>query len=179
MRRKVGAFLTLVVMICVIGQVDVDAAAKSKTKSWSKGKIDYKATLTISEEPVEKCPIISSQSRHKKGTQTMIGISTSVSTSATASVDVTAGYSAVATLEASLGLSYSQSLTVSTNIEYTLKKEKSGRYRIEVWYPGKVETLKLRVTNNYTNKSSRITKKSKYTPIKKAQYKVLVRYADL
>lgn len=178
MKKK--ALATILVLVLSVGTTTC-VPAKTLTKVKTIGKYTYKAKLTTSENPLRKKPIINSQAYHKKGITTTIGVSESVSTSVTADLRVAAGFDYIATMEVSMGLSVSVSYTVSTNVEYTLKNQKSGKYRIEVWYPGKVEELKLYVKNKGQDDSKYrgpAIKKSKYTPIKNGAYKKLIRYAD-
>lgn len=176
---KRTGIICLLVGICVTincGVVNAQTVSKEKTI----GKYTYHATLTTSAEPLVKKPIYSSQAAHKKGTTTTIGVEEAKTTSTSASVDVTAGFDFIDKLEVKVGLTQSCSYTVSTSVSYTLKNEKSGKYRIEVWYPGKVETLKLKVKPKGAIKYGKTTiKSSKYTPIKNGQYKKLVRYTEL
>ncbi len=175
---KKSGIICLLVMSCIAINCRV-VSAQSITIEKTKGKYTYRATLTTSEEPLTKRPIYSSQAAHKKGTTTTIGVEEAKTTSTSASVDVTAGFDFIDKLEVKLGVTQSCSYTVSTSVSYTLKKERSGKYRIEVWYPGKVETLKLkkRLKDSRTYGNA-IIRTSKYTPIKNGQYKKLVRYAD-
>ena len=176
--KKAGIICLLVAMCVTINYEVVNAQTVSKEKTI--GKYSYHATLSIAEKPLAKKPIYSSQAAHKKGTKTTIGIEEAKTTSTSASVDVTAGFNFIDSLEVKVGLTQSCSYTVSSSVTYSLKKEKSGKYRIEVWYPGRVETLKLKSKLKGSIKYNKtIIKTSKYTPIKNGQYKKLVRYAGL
>lgn len=176
MRKLV--MVCLVVITCIYFNCGI-VYAKTVSTEKNIGKNTYYAQLTTSEQPLIKKPIYSSQAYHKKGTTTTIGVEEAKTTSTSASVDVTAGFDFIDKLEVKVGVTQSCSYTVSTSVAYTLKKQQSGKYRIEVWYPGKVENLTLRVKPKGGNKYVKVTtKKSKFTPIKNGQYKKLVKYAN-
>lgn len=153
------AVLSLLVVMCIginCGTVYAQTVSKEKTI----GNKVYYASLTTSEEPMAKKPIYATQAAHKKGIKTTIGVDEAKTTSVSASVDVTAGFNFIDTLQVKLGVTQSCSYTVTAKVSYELNKQKSGKYRIEVWYPGKVETLKLKWKEKGTTKYYKTITKS-------------------
>ena len=149
--------------------------AKTATRQWIADGGVYTATITTS-DTISRCvPITESQAQHKRGTSTTIGISKTKGTKMTSSVDVTAGYNQIAVLEATVGVAEEQSYSVSASVSYTLKNEASGKYRIEVVYPGKQVNRTLKFESRLGTKTR--TAFSNYTPGKNAAYHRLNKYA--
>ena len=176
MKKGIKVIVAVMTVITAIGNCSI-VKAEGVTKRKAVGKYVYMITLQTSDEITKKIPITATQTLHKKGTETTIGIEQSKSTSVSASIDLTCGWDWVCKMEASLGLTQTSSYTVSTSVQYTLKSNSSGKYRIEVWYPGKKEERIMRARLKTASKfGTAIKKVSSYTPRKNAQYKKLVRY---
>ena len=149
--------------------------AQTATKTWIGNGGVYTATLTTSNAASKIVPIVETQAKHTKGTTTTIAVSRTKSTSMTSSVDVTAGYNEIVVLAATVGVAEEQSHSVSTSVSYSLKNEASGKYRIEVVYPGKKVTRTLKYERKMGTTVSTAT--SSYTPKKNAAYHRLNKYA--
>lgn len=149
--------------------------AQTATRTWLADGGVYTATLTTNNASSKVVPIIESQAKHTKGTSTTISVSKTKATSMTSSVDVTAGFNQIAVLEATVGVAEEQSHSVSASVSYTLKNEASGKYRIEVVYPGKKVTRELKFESRRGTQITTVT--SEFTPQRSAAYHRLKKYA--
>ena len=176
-----GAAFVLILMM--LPGMKVEAVAARGSETWIAGNFRYEATIKTETASTKQKPIHDSQAEHIKGQKVMIGVSKAHTTSIQASQSLKISGGDVAShfvkLEGTVGLAETASYTVTSNITYSLEKERSGKYRIEVWYPGKASVVQCKSTNLKTGKVTRTTRKSEYNPIKNGGYHKLVRYADL
>lgn len=120
-------------------------------------------------------PIYESQTYHTKGYQTTIGVSYSVTDTASATGSLSYGLSSWGvSVAGTIGVTTSEACTTSTNITFTVPSTTaSGYYRINVVFPGKKVNF-YTFTSEGTLISSRTVS---YAPSENSAYRVLSNYA--
>lgn len=178
MRKKIICFLmTTILSANMSGIVSAETIKVRIQDGVAYPVLERYASINASSVDSKVIPIIETQARHKKGTQTTIGVSKSVTKSVTTSAKITGSYGVVAwRVDASFGLDNTSSTTVTASISYTLTNEKSGRYRIETVFPGKKVVCNVYEVTQYMTKKI-YSKTISYRPKKNAAYKRLKRYA--
>ena len=167
-------FCFLLCTICIFCNINITQA---KTVNASLGSRSY-IQLTTSSVADRTKPIKQSQAEHKKGVETTLCISKSVTKELQASASIAAEYeTAGLKLSGSLGIATSEARTCSTSISYTLKNQKSGLYRIEVVYPCKKQVFNVYQWLNQSN-TCVYSKTIKYAPLKGDSYITFNRYAS-
>lgn len=140
--------------------------------------INYYAIVSTTSVNAKVKPIYATQTYHKKGITTTIDVENSVTKSVETSGEITGEWGGpFITASVSLGVALSESMTVTASVSYSLKNQKSGRYRIETVFPGEKVTFagyKEYYGRTYKEYSKNIT----YMPSKFESYKRLKRYSS-
>lgn len=180
--KKIVTLLMAGVLLTSFGAETVNAASASVM--WMQNcNTFYRGTITTGTAVVKTKPITETQAQHKKGYDTTISVSHSVSKSATISTDVTFGYDEVVVCTANVGVAMTEEHTVSSSVSYTISKSTPiGRYRIDTVFPGMKVSGKIEKQSVYQQDKSKWTSVASATatfgPNKKASYHKLTRYAD-
>lgn len=170
--------LSLVAVCSSVQAIPVSAATQTYhlTGNATSGRYLKQITTNVT---AKVTPITATQTLHKKGYTTKIGVSSTKATSVSATAGLTTGVNAgFASLSASMGVAYTVSQSTGTSISYTIPKTTaSGKYRIEHVFPGvHVKQQQIR----YDNKGNTIEQQRtiSYAPKKSSSYRRLTRYAN-